>query len=136
MLRIKMVMQVLSFSLLLEGILPRVFKLCCILWAEGLDNVPRSSSVLEHWYPGKYLSFPMIRKCQFKIYYLISPSSFFFFSFSFLLLPFANVCVYALTQSERSHGYNSCTELRLQKQYIQCDLLIKLVCDARHNTNI
>ena len=78
LLRIEMVIQVLSLGLFLESLLPGIFKVCCILWAGGLDNIPRSFSVSEHWYPGKYLSFPMKHKCQFKIHYLISLSSFFF----------------------------------------------------------
>lgn len=126
LLRIEMVIQVLSLGLCLESLLPGIFKVCCILWAGGLDNIPRSFSVSEHWYPGKYLSFPMKHKCQFKIHYLISLSSF----FPFLLLPFDNVCIHMLSRVRWSPGYNSCTDLRLQKRYVQHELQIKLVCNG------
>lgn len=124
--RSAMVIQLLSLGLYLEGFLPPVFKLCYILWAEGLDNIPRSFSVLEHWYPSKYLSFPVKHKHQFKKHSLISPSSFFF-----PLLPACdNVCVHTFTHS---HGFKSCTELRLQKLYIQSEVQIKML--VMHNTN-
>lgn len=132
LLRIEMVIQVLSWGLILAGVLPKVFRACSITWAGGLDNVLRSSSVLEHWYPSKYLSFPMAYKCQFKIHYFISTFLFIFIFYCSHLI----MCVHMLARAGWSHAYNSCTELRLQQLGIQCGLQIKLIHKARHNTKI
>ena len=74
----------------LEGLLPGVFKAWYTSWAVGLDNAPRPSSVLECWYPGNHLSFPIIHRCQFEIHHLISSYllfSFFYYSHLIMCVP-------------------------------------------------
>lgn len=77
-----------------EGLLPGVLEAWHILWAGGLDNAPRPSSVLEHWYSGNHLSFPIIHRCQFEIHYLTSSFLLFFFLYCYHLIERVSTCLH------------------------------------------